>query len=91
MSMANLTYLIAFGSAFLAIIYGLILIWKILKENAGSAKMQEIAAAIQQGAQAYLSRQYKTIAVIALALAIILFFVFVSSRIKEVIEKRRKR
>ncbi|MBM2820658.1 MAG: hppA [Candidatus Berkelbacteria bacterium] len=74
MSIENLSYLIAMGSAGLAIIYGLILIWQVLKSDPGSKRMQEIAGAIQQGAKAYLNRQYKTVAWIALALAIILYF-----------------
>ncbi len=75
MSIETLSYVIALGSAGLAIIYGIILIWQILKADAGSPKMQEIAAAIQQGAKAYLNRQYKTVALIALLLGIILWFV----------------
>lgn len=74
MSMESLSYLIALGSAGLAIIYGIILIWQVLKADAGSAKMQEIAAAIQQGAKAYLNRQYKTVAWIAVILAVALYF-----------------
>ncbi|MFA6492791.1 MAG: sodium-translocating pyrophosphatase [Patescibacteria group bacterium] len=74
MSIESLTYLIAFGSAGLAIIYGSILIWQILKADAGNAKMQEIAKAIQDGAKAYLNRQYKTVAWIALVIAVILYF-----------------
>lgn len=73
MSIDNLTLLIAFGSAGLGIIYGLILIWQVLKADPGSVKMQEIAKAIQQGAKAYLNRQYKTVAIIAIILAIILW------------------
>lgn len=74
MSIETLSYTIAFGSAGLAIIYGLILIWQILRSDPGSEKMQEIAGAIQQGAKAYLNRQYKTVAWIALIIAVILFF-----------------
>lgn len=74
MSILNLTYLLTFGGAAIGIIYGLILTWKVLKAPAGNAKMQEIAAAIQQGASAYLNRQYKTVGVIAVIVAIILYF-----------------
>ena len=54
-----------------ALIYGGILIQLVFKKPAGSEKMKEIAAAIQTGAKAYLNRQYRTIAIIA----VILFFV----------------
>ena len=74
MSIETLSYLIALGSAGLAIIYGIILIWQILRADSGSEKMQEIARAIQQGAKAYLNRQYKTVSIIAVVLAIILWF-----------------
>jgi K(+)-stimulated pyrophosphate-energized sodium pump len=60
-------------SGFLAIIYGLILIFWVLKQPQGDQKMAEIAKAIQQGARAYLIRQYRTIAYVAIGLAIILW------------------
>jgi len=66
-----ITYLI-FGSAILAILYGLVLIQKIIKLPAGNERMQEIAKAIQEGAAAYLNRQYKTIALVAIVLFIII-------------------
>ena len=49
----------------LAIIYGLVLIKLVLKLPTGNEKMQAIAKAIQEGAQAYLNRQYKTIGIVA--------------------------
>ncbi|WP_285018509.1 sodium-translocating pyrophosphatase [Novosphingobium sp. fls2-241-R2A-195] len=60
--------------ALLAIIYGIITSRQVLSSPAGSEKMQEIAAAIQEGAQAYLKRQYSTIAVVGVIVAVILAF-----------------
>ena len=58
----------------IAILYGVFLITSILKKPTGNDKMREIAAAIQAGAKAYLNRQYKTIAIIAVILFLILGF-----------------
>lgn len=62
-------------SSVIAIAYGLIVARKILKKNAGNEKMQSIAKAIQEGANAYLNRQYKTIAVIAVVLFFLIGFI----------------
>src|SRR3989339_310969 len=67
----NTVYLIS-GSAALAILFGLFLIRKIMTLPAGNEKMQAIAKAIQEGASAYLNRQYKTIAGVAVVLFIII-------------------
>ncbi|MFC1598093.1 sodium-translocating pyrophosphatase [Patescibacteria group bacterium] len=70
------TYVIfALVSAAIAIIYGILLTRSILKKDAGSEKMQEIAKAIQEGAKAYLNRQYRTIGIIAVILFVILWLV----------------
>ena len=74
MGIENLSLYMAFFSSVLAIVWGLFLVRWILNKNAGNKKMQEIAAAIQQGASAYLKRQYKTIAVVAVIVALILGF-----------------
>ena len=65
----------ALVSSVIAIVYGLFLIKVVMSKSAGDAKMQEIAAAIQQGAKAYLNRQYKTIGIIAVGLFLIIGFV----------------
>ncbi|MEK7652111.1 MAG: sodium-translocating pyrophosphatase [Patescibacteria group bacterium] len=60
-------------AAVLSLIYGTALIFNVLKKEQGNEKMREIAQAIQQGANAYLNRQYKTVAGVALVLAILMW------------------
>lgn len=61
-------------AGFLALIYGAINAKCMLKLSAGSAKMQEIAKAIQDGAYAYLNRQYNTISIVGIVITILLVF-----------------
>jgi len=65
----------ALAASVVAIIYGLVLIKVVMSKGTGDKKMQEIALAIQQGAKAYLNRQYKTIAFIAIGLFLIIGFI----------------
>ncbi|MFW0838176.1 MAG: sodium-translocating pyrophosphatase [Candidatus Komeilibacteria bacterium] len=60
-------------ASIVAIVYGFVLAKMISKKPAGSDRMREIAGAIQTGAKAYLNRQYRTIAIIAVVLFILLW------------------
>ncbi|MCI0666692.1 MAG: sodium-translocating pyrophosphatase [Methylococcaceae bacterium] len=64
----------AIAAACAALLYGLISIDWVNSRSGGNHRMQEIAAAIQQGAKAYLNRQYKTISVVGITLFLIIGF-----------------
>ncbi|MBC5807713.1 MAG: sodium-translocating pyrophosphatase [Candidatus Eremiobacter antarcticus] len=65
---------VALASGVIAILYGLYLTFWVLRKAQGNERMREIAAAIQEGAMAYMRRQYTTIAIVAVVLAIIMGF-----------------
>ncbi len=71
MTMADLqTIILACGA--LAVVYGLVTIRSILAQSKGNDKMVDIADAIQEGANAYLNRQYRTIAMVGVVLFVLL-------------------
>jgi K(+)-stimulated pyrophosphate-energized sodium pump len=74
--MDSLTLWLPIVAGVIGVAYGVITIQRIMGMSAGNAKMQEIAGAIQEGANAYLKRQYTTIAWVGLAVTVALAFFF---------------
>ncbi len=71
--MTNIYFFIV-GCGLLALVYGIYATRRVMAFGTGNERMQEIAAAIQEGAAAYLNRQYKTIGMVGIAVAIALYF-----------------
>src|SRR5215472_14487191 len=65
---------LAIAAGFLAVIYGIFSMMSILRLPAGNPRMQEIAAAVQAGAKAYLNRQYSTILIVGIVLLAVIGF-----------------
>ena len=65
---------IAMACGLLALLYGFITSQQVLRESAGNDRMKEVAAAIQEGASAYLRRQYATITVVGVIVAALVYF-----------------
>ncbi|HEX4111412.1 MAG TPA: sodium/proton-translocating pyrophosphatase, partial [Stellaceae bacterium] len=68
----QIAYWVVIAGGVLALLYGIVTARSVLAANAGTERMQQIAAAVQEGARAYLNRQYRTIAVVGVIIFIIL-------------------
>lgn len=66
--------LVAVGGAAIALVYALILVLYVRKQDRGTPKMIEIADAVRQGASAFLNREYKVIAPVAVIIAVLIYF-----------------
>ena len=69
----NLLY-VAIACGIIAVLYGIVTSRQVLGMSAGNQRMIEASAAIQEGAAAYLKRQYTTIAIVGVVVALIIFF-----------------
>src|SRR5258705_9025030 len=65
--------MLVIAAGVLVVLYGIIQTAALMRNSPGNARMQEIAAAIQEGAQAYLKRQYTAIAIVGVVVLIALF------------------
>ena len=67
---------VVFAICILSIAFALFLAWRLLKKDQGTEKMQAISTAIREGANAFMKRQYTTIAALSIVLALLIFGVY---------------
>ncbi len=67
--------LFALGCGVLGVVYALITASWVIKQDAGSERMKKISAAVQEGAEAFLAREYKTVAIVGIVIFGLLFFI----------------
>jgi K(+)-stimulated pyrophosphate-energized sodium pump len=70
----QIAYWVVIAGGVLALLYGIVTARSVLAANAGTERMQQIAAAVQEGARAYLNRQYRTVAIVGIVIFLILLF-----------------
>src|SRR3954447_13052555 len=66
--------LIAIACGVIAVLYGVVTTMQVLKAPAGNERMRDIASAVQEGAQAYLARQYRTIAIVGVVVVALVYY-----------------
>jgi K(+)-stimulated pyrophosphate-energized sodium pump len=66
--------LFSLGCGVIGVLYALVTAAWVSKQDAGSARMQEISGAVKEGAYAFLAREYKTVAMVGVVIAALLFF-----------------
>jgi len=71
-----MTLYLIIGAALIAVVYGIVTRASLMKASTGNERMNEIAGAIQEGAKAYLNKQYKTIAIVGVVVTVLLFILF---------------
>jgi len=67
-------YTLAFGGSILALIFAFLSTVKVMRQDSGNEAMRRISSAIREGAAAYLNRQYRTVAVISIVIAVVMAF-----------------